>query len=131
VRPMCRSTSTMTTIFGTGTKVRTPALSENASKPAVYCWLTCITCGSDGARTFTYDFSALTLYERQEIVDPIRVVAHKNSQSRYSAALNQIPQEKWVEVAQRHVNGESLRQLGRIFHVSHEAIRQIVKNSST
>lgn len=45
----------------------------------------------------------------------------------HSTSYAHIPQERWVEVAQRHSNGESLRQLAKIYGVSHEAIRQVVK----
>ncbi len=41
--------------------------------------------------------------------------------------LTHIPEEQWEEVAQRHVNGESLRLLAKSYGVSHEAVRQVVK----
>lgn len=79
--------------------------------------------------TFTYDFSGLRLYERQEIIDPISL-PQKIHSSRYSVALTRIPEGKWAEITERHVNGESLRQLARAYGVSHGAIRQIVKNGA-
>jgi Mor family transcriptional regulator len=41
--------------------------------------------------------------------------------------LTQIPREQWVEVVERNANGESLRHLAKVYGVSHEAVRQIVK----
>jgi hypothetical protein len=82
--------------------------------------------GSDRARTITYDFSGVNLYERQEIVDPIIPQTRRRSQGRYSMSLTQIPEEQWEEVAQRHAGGDSLRQLAKWYGVSHEAVRQIV-----
>jgi hypothetical protein len=88
-------------------------------------------CGSDGGRTFTYDFSDVKLHERQEIIDPILRPAHRTSQGRYLMPLTQIPEEQWEGLARRNANGESLRQLARVYGVSHEAIRQIVKRVGT
>jgi Mor family transcriptional regulator len=39
----------------------------------------------------------------------------------------QIPEEQWEEVAQRNAKGESLRQLAKVYGVSYEAVRQVVK----
>jgi hypothetical protein len=84
--------------------------------------------GRNGDCTVTYDFSDLNLYEQQEVIDPIPYPPRKKRQGRYSVPLTHIPQEQWEDVAQRHATGESFRQLGRSFGVSHEAIRQIVLN---
>jgi hypothetical protein len=83
--------------------------------------------GSDGDCTVNYDFSSLNLRERQEILDPILFSPRKKSQGRYSMPLTHIPEEQWEEVAQRHVNGESLRLLAKSYGVSYEAVRQVVK----
>jgi hypothetical protein len=87
--------------------------------------------GSDGARTVTYCLSALNLYERQEIVDPL-LSAKFWQQDRRSIHTTHIPEREWSEVAQRYDNSESLRQLARAYGVSHESIRQVIKkyNSS-
>ena len=85
--------------------------------------------GSDWVRTFTYDFSDfsnLRLHERQEIVDPLPLTKAPH-RSRYSMSLTQIPEEQWEEVALQHTNGESLRQLAKVYGVSHEAVRQVLK----
>jgi TyrR family helix-turn-helix protein len=39
----------------------------------------------------------------------------------------QIPEDQWEELAQRHANDESLRQLAKRYGVSHEAVRQALK----
>lgn len=88
-------------------------------------------CGSDGGRTFTYDFSDLVLHELQEIVDPLPLPAAKKvPHGRYSVCLAHIPEDQWVEVARRNSNGESLRQLAKAYGVSYEAVRQIVKREA-
>jgi hypothetical protein len=90
----------------------------------------CLTCGSDGGRTFTYDFSNHKLHERQEIIDPLPLPPCKRvSQGRYSVPLTQIPQEQWEEVAHRNSSGESLRSLAKDYSVSYEAVRQVVKRA--
>lgn len=82
----------------------------------------------------------LRLHERQEIIDPLLVYytimqqikpgkqSHLNCQRSIDRSTRtQIPKEMWFEVAQRHSNGESLRQLAEIYKVSHEAVRRVVK----
>jgi hypothetical protein len=78
--------------------------------------------GSDGHCTFIYDFSVLKFHELQEILDPLYFLdlpPHVHN-------FNQIPREKWLEVAERKTKGESLRQLAKDYHVSHEAVRQVL-----
>ncbi len=104
----------------------------------------CIACeifnsGSDGARTVNYEIMGLSslpvsLHERQEILDPILFVPQSfgfkgsnNSLSRYSKPRTHFSQEQWQEVALRNASGESLRQLAKIYSVSYEAIRQVIK----
>ena len=41
--------------------------------------------------------------------------------------LTHIPESQWTEIAKRNADGESLRQLSKVYEVSYEAIRQIVK----
>jgi hypothetical protein len=41
-------------------------------------------------------------------------------------ALGYLPSQ-WAEVARRHAGGESLRQLAKLYRVSHEAVRQVLK----
>jgi hypothetical protein len=86
--------------------------------------------GSDGARTVTYDFSDLKLYEQQEIINPLVPLPHGKSQRRYTLPRTQIPTDQWAEVAQRHANCQSLRQLAKLYGVSHEAVRQVIKRHS-
>jgi hypothetical protein len=86
--------------------------------------------GSDGARIITYDFSDLKLHERQEILAPIVLPLNMNSQGRYVVPRTQIPIDQWTEVARRHANGQSLRQLAKLYGVSYEAVRQVLKRQS-
>ena len=92
-----------------------------------------LTSGSDGAHTDNYENNGLNLHERQEIVDPVFVLASywfkrsKKPLSRYSQPRAHLPQNKWQEVAHRNTSGESLRQLAKIYSVSYEAIRQVIK----
>jgi hypothetical protein len=83
-------------------------------------------CGSDGDRTFTYDFSVLKLHERQEIVDPIPDI-QLNGLGLYSMPLTQIPQGQWAQLGESHANGESLRQLAKVYDVSYETVRQAIR----
>jgi hypothetical protein len=105
-----------------------PTLSRMEVSQQYTAGLLDITSGSDGDCTVTYDFSDLKLHEQQEIIDPIVLPPRRKSQGRYAVPLTHIPQEKWEEVALRHTDGESLRRLAKIYGVSHEAIRQIVKS---
>jgi hypothetical protein len=84
-------------------------------------------CGSDGIRTVTYDFSALKLHEQQEIIDPTILPPCRTRQAWYRVPSTQIPADQWAEVAQRHANGQSLRELAKLYGVSHEAVRQVLK----
>ena len=86
--------------------------------------------GSDGARTITYDFSSLKLYEHQEIIDPMIPPPHSKNQHQNTLPRTRIPADQWVEVAQLHANGQSLRQLAKLYGVSHEAVRQVLKRQS-
>ncbi len=78
------------------------------------------------------DLTSLSFHERQEILNPIFVPqsfhfkwSHKPL-SRYSIPRNQIPPDKWQEIATRKAAGDSLRQLAGIYGVSYEAIRQVL-----
>jgi Mor family transcriptional regulator len=42
-------------------------------------------------------------------------------------SLTQIPEDQWKEVAWRHTKGESLRQLAKVYAVSYETVRQVLK----
>jgi hypothetical protein len=77
-----------------------------------------------------YSSESLKLYEQQEIYDPLL----KNSEHqqydpgrRYGTHLTRIPQDQSPDVAQRHASGESLRQLEKLYGVSHEAVRQVLR----
>ncbi len=77
---------------------------------------------------------SLSLHERQEILDPILFVPQsfqlkgsKKPLSRYSKPRSHFSQEQWQEVVLRNTSGESLRQLAKIYGVSYEAIRQVIK----
>jgi DNA-directed RNA polymerase specialized sigma24 family protein len=74
-----------------------------------------------------HGLDVLRLHERQEIVDPILRLAHRTSQGRSSMPLTHIPEEQWEEVVRRNASGESLRQLAKVYGVSHETVRQLVK----
>ncbi len=67
------------------------------------------------------------LHARQEIVDPI-LIELPPSNMPSTVPRNSIPQDKWGEIVQRNVKGESLRKLAEDFGVSYETIRQIIKN---
>ena len=73
------------------------------------------------------------LHQRQEILDPIMIIGEK-SNSEPSSILQKsnltVPFEKWGEIAARHANHESLRQLAREYGVSHETIRQVLIKAS-
>lgn len=71
------------------------------------------------------------VYEHQE-VDPMLCDEGQGSGSSapppHSAPLlTRIPKSEWDRVAHRYANGESLRQLAKVYGVSHEAVRQIIK----
>jgi len=69
------------------------------------------------------------LHARQEILDPIMIITEKltSEPSNFTQKANlTIPVEKWSEIAMRHANHESLRQLAHEFGVSHETIRQVL-----
>lgn len=59
--------------------------------------------------------------ERSRAVDPARYQVHRRH----------LPKDVWPEIAARHAAGESLRDLGRAYDVSYEAIRQIVRQAAT
>jgi len=86
--------------------------------------------GSDGIRTVNNDLSGLKLHEQQEIIDPIVPPPHRKGQGWYTVPRTQIPTDQWAEIAQQHANGQSLRQLAKLYGVSHEAVRQALKRQS-
>ena len=51
-------------------------------------------------------------------------------QARYSVPRTRIPGDRWEEVVQRYTNGESLRLLAKLYGISHEAVRQVLKKES-
>ena len=91
---------------------------------AMEAWCSGLTCGPVKAETAGSNpvASAITnvvdnfrLHERKEIVDPLfysPVPACPSTSQRYIVTRARIPEQCWVEVAQRHAGGESLRQLG-------------------
>jgi DNA-directed RNA polymerase sigma subunit (sigma70/sigma32) len=103
-------------------------------------WCSGLTCGpvkaeiagsNPVASALTKKVDNLKLYERQEIVDPLYyspACAHSlNITSRFGSVPTRLPVEQWEIVTKRHLEGESLRQLAKVYGVSHEAVRQIVK----
>jgi hypothetical protein len=90
-------------------------------------WLTEHNGGSDGARTFTYDFAAIKAHEQQEIVDPLLLASDSIRQRRFSVPRTRTGEDQWKEVAQRHAGGESLRRLAKGYGIPHEAVRQTLK----
>lgn len=77
----------------------------------------------------------LDIYAYQEILNPLRVQipqisAQNPVKNRLPAPAPLIPTDKWEEIAIRHSNSESLRQLANEYHVSYAAIRQIIKSSN-
>jgi hypothetical protein len=73
--------------------------------------------------------TCLKLHELQEIVDPF-YHAQDPLESRCSLPATKVPREHWVELARRHAEGESLRQLAKVYGVSHEAIRHLIRTTA-
>jgi hypothetical protein len=73
------------------------------------------------------------LHEKLEIIDPLLCRCNANNEvsiirpNHATATRTRKSQDKWIEISQRHIEGKSLRQLAKMYDVSHEAIRQIVK----
>ncbi len=47
--------------------------------------------------------------------------------NRYSLSRTSVAQCYWAAIAERHSQGESLRQLAKTYGVSYEAIRRLIK----
>jgi hypothetical protein len=73
------------------------------------------------------------LHQQQEIDDPMlygletKFDAPTVTPRRFNIPWTRSQQAQSLEMTARHVSGESPRQLGKVFGVSHEAIRNIVK----
>lgn len=76
------------------------------------------------------------LHEQQEIANPLlyALEAEGNAPTialrRYHTPRTQLSQSRWVEIAQRYADGETLRQLAAVYGVSYEAVRQVIKRVS-
>ncbi len=77
---------------------------------------------------------AYGLHGQQEIQNPLLQdfpLRQKMTGGHNCRPLARIPQEQWEEVAQRYASGESLRRLAKRYGVSHETVRQTLRESLT